>query len=112
MSSLVATELLLPARGVRRVSGVRGGEALLEVGDGALQRARDRAANELAVDDSAQPRTWVELHREAVVEVVSCVREAAFVARVGEPSLDACVLHEAMRIERAQRHLELDATAQ
>ena len=93
-------------------ASARGGKALLEVADCALQRARNRAADEPPVNYSAHPRARVEVNREPVVETAPSVREAAFVARIGQSSLDACVLHDAIGIERAQRHLELDAAAQ
>ena len=103
----------MPTSALRDVDALaRGGKALLEVADCALQRARNCAADEPAVNYSARPRARVELNREAVVETVPSIREAAFVARIGQSSLDACVLHEAIGIERAQRHFELHAAAE
>jgi hypothetical protein len=84
----------------------------VEVCDRPLHRALHRAADKHAVESSAQTLPRLQLDREVVLESIAGGREATFMACVRQPVLRAGVLHEAVPVERAQRHLEFDVAAE
>jgi hypothetical protein len=86
-------------------------QAALEVRDRALHV---RLTAGRTSPRSNAPQAWprLELDREAVLESIAGGREATSMAYVRQRLLHAGVLDEAVRVERTQRHLELDGAAE